>query len=127
MNCAPLFFRDIAEGVLPEIPVSSDLTISNDLQPKFADEQAIDKIEIVFCSFALHLIETSFELFSVLWELSRKSRWLVVLAPHKKPEIKHKWGWTRWDFERWQPEEPPQQCDLLNDRVHCRVYRSTNM
>jgi cell division inhibitor SulA len=42
-------------------------------------------VDIVVCSFALHLIETSSELFALLWELSTKCRWLVVLAPHKKP------------------------------------------
>jgi hypothetical protein len=58
------------------------------------------------CSFALHLIESPSELFALLWELrcvahiistciqirrltntSTKCRWLVVLAPHKKPEV----------------------------------------
>lgn len=44
-------------------------------------------IEMVVCSFALHLIENSSGLFSLLWELSLKTRWLVILAPHKKPEV----------------------------------------
>jgi hypothetical protein len=42
---------------------------------------------MVVCSFALHLVETPSELFCLLWELSTKSRWLVLLAPHKKPEV----------------------------------------
>lgn len=45
-------------------------------------------IDIVICSFALHLIESPSELFSLLWELSTKVKWLVVLAPHKKPEAR---------------------------------------
>lgn len=42
---------------------------------------------MVVCSFALHLVESPSELFSLLWELSTKARWLVILAPHKKPEV----------------------------------------
>lgn len=42
---------------------------------------------MVICSFALHLIDNASELFALLWELSTKFRWLVVLAPHKKPEV----------------------------------------
>lgn len=45
-------------------------------------------IEMVVCSFALHLLEDASGLFALLWELSLKARWLVVLAPHKKPEVK---------------------------------------
>lgn len=51
------------------------------------DTIATPFIDMVICSFALHLIKSPSELFSVLWELSTKSRWLVVLAPHKKPEV----------------------------------------
>lgn len=43
---------------------------------------------MVICSFALHLIESPSELFALLWELSTKSRWLIILAPHKKPEVR---------------------------------------
>lgn len=85
-------------------------------------------IDIVICSFALHLIESPSELFSLLWELSTKVKWLVVLAPHKKPEIKEGWGWTKWDTENWR------QClmnesvgEILKERTHCRVYRSLNV
>ena len=44
-------------------------------------------IEMVICSFALHLVDNPSDLFSLLWQLSLKARWLVVLAPHKKPEV----------------------------------------
>ena len=46
-----------------------------------------DVVEMVICSFALHLIETPSELFALLWELSTKCRWLVILAPHKRPQV----------------------------------------
>jgi hypothetical protein len=38
------------------------------------------------CSFALHLADPSV-LFSLLYSLSTRSKWLIVLAPHKKPEV----------------------------------------
>jgi cell division inhibitor SulA len=44
-------------------------------------------MEMVICSFALHLIENASELFALLWQLSMRTRWLVVIAPHKKPDV----------------------------------------
>ena len=44
-------------------------------------------MDMVICSFALHLINDISELFALLWELSTKFRWLVIIAPHKKPEV----------------------------------------
>ncbi|KAF4581509.1 hypothetical protein EYR40_009796 [Pleurotus pulmonarius] len=72
---------------------------------------------MVFCSFALHLIENPSELFALLWELSTKCKWLIVIAPHKKPEIKEGWGWTKWDPVKW---EPCQMLDQQNDILHER-------
>ena len=81
LTCSALSFKDIAEGALPPTPQY----ISGERVPP--DETNPLKIDMVICSFALHLIESPSELFSTLWELSTKSRWLVVLAPHKKPEV----------------------------------------
>jgi hypothetical protein len=91
LTCAPLSFTDIAEGALPPLASKTSSSaqhlgsqgseLSDDLQPPHVI------IEMVICSFALHLVESSSQLFSLLWELSLKSRWLVVLAPHKKPEV----------------------------------------
>lgn len=25
----------------------------------------------------------------------------MIIAPHKKPEIKDGWGWERWDLKSW--------------------------
>lgn len=97
LPCASLSFTDIAQGNLPTeiytLPLPSlggpggfehmvPATISD------GDSRPDDIIEMVICSFALHLIESPSELFSLLWELSTKCRWLVVLAPHKKPEVR---------------------------------------
>lgn len=126
----PLSFRDITEGKLPEIaskPVgiaksnmstqssTSELSsLNNTASSSTSDDSWV--IEMVVCSFALHLIEKPSELFALLWELrcvesaarvfrghncqcvvwssdaidiiSLKARWLVVLAPHKRPEVR---------------------------------------
>jgi len=84
LPCAVLSFRDIAEGALPnEMTI---LTSPPATRPVDFEENPI-RIEMVICSFALHLIETAYELFALLWELSTKAKWLVLLAPHKKPEV----------------------------------------
>ncbi|KAF9236521.1 hypothetical protein BU15DRAFT_89137 [Melanogaster broomeanus] len=104
LPCAPLSFREISEGALP---------------PK-------SRLPLV-CSFALHLIESSSELFALLWELSTKARWLIVLAPHKKPEIKDGWGWVKWDCDNWSECSMSDRREDIQERVHCRVYRSVNV
>ncbi|KAG6887252.1 hypothetical protein C0992_013152 [Termitomyces sp. T32_za158] len=57
------------------------------------------------------------ELFSLLWELSSKARWLVILAPHKKPEIKDGWGWSKWNVHAWESSRMVDNVpEILNDR-----------
>ncbi|KAJ9108776.1 hypothetical protein QFC21_000096 [Naganishia friedmannii] len=134
--CLPLSFQDVAEGKLP-LPIQGSQR----------------KYDLAICSFALHLVGDHSEMFSLLDELSRQAKWLVVLAPHKKPEIKEGWGWIRWDISTWQDgrsklysgedhgdEEdaddqshsgPPGQIyrngglEIVIDRVRCRLYKST--
>lgn len=119
MSCSPLLFEEIAEGVLPTTSAicSSELPGKEPRANTFESNSESQFLEMVICSFALHLIETPSQLFSLLWELSTKSKWLVVLAPHKKPEvnakihhsffflplaqIKEGWGWTKWDVDTW--------------------------
>ena len=89
-TCAELSFSDIAEGALPTTSVDiSTGSIQELISPDDDVEQTECHhiIEMVICSFALHLLEDASGLFSLLWELSSKARWLVVLAPHKKPEV----------------------------------------
>jgi hypothetical protein len=69
---------------LATLVARSTLEIDDELESL---PQANPAIEMVICSFALHLVESPSELFSLLWELSLKSRWLVVSAPHKRPEV----------------------------------------
>jgi len=69
LPCHVLSFNDIAEGRYP-----------------WEDGSELPEEMMIICSFALHLAETS-SLFSLLYSLSTRSRWLVILAPHKKPEV----------------------------------------
>ncbi|KAI9568387.1 hypothetical protein HD554DRAFT_2099826 [Boletus coccyginus] len=124
LPCAPLTFREISEGLLP--PMVSTATSVGTSRASNADTP-IDRIDMVVCSFALHLVESSSELFALLHELSTKAVWLVVLAPHKKPEIKEGWGWVKWDSECWSECGMNDRREFILERVHCRVYRSINV
>jgi len=126
LPCASLSFRDIAEGFLPPLPSDSQLPDGANL----VDQNHVSHpvIDIVICSFALHLVENPSELFALLWELSTKSRWLLIISPHKKPEIKDGWGWTKWDVDTWKEcQMSDHKGEILKDRVHCRVFRSLNV
>jgi hypothetical protein len=89
LECSSLSFKEIAEGYFPNIYSDiSKVPIQVDKIPENSEGQGSQRaIEMVICSFALHLVENPSELFSLLWELSTYVRWLVVLAPHKKPEV----------------------------------------
>jgi hypothetical protein len=65
-TCLPLSFEDIVQGKLPATP---------------------EKYDLVICSFALHLVGDHSAMFSLLYQLSLRAKWMIVLAPHKKPEV----------------------------------------
>ncbi|MEK7831575.1 MAG: class I SAM-dependent methyltransferase [Acidobacteriota bacterium] len=48
---------------------------------------------LIACSFAMHLIDES-RLPALLFQLARISDCLLIVTPHKRPEIKTEWGWT---------------------------------
>jgi SAM-dependent methyltransferase len=86
----PLSFEDIASGALGERSYT-----------------------LIVCSFALHLVSPS-RLPVLLYELARlvnQTGSLLIITPHKRPEIQEQWGW-RLDEE------------LLIDRVRGRIYSS---
>lgn len=66
--------------------------------------------DLIVCSFAMHLIETSW-LPKLCTQLSLITPKLFVLTPHKRPHIKDDWGWSL-DYE------------LLENRVRLRSYDS---
>jgi SAM-dependent methyltransferase len=67
-----------------------------------------ESYDFIFCSFALHLADTGL-LPQVCLSLARISPALVVLTPHKRPEIRPAWG--------WQLDE-----EVKEDRVRLRHY-----
>ena len=64
---------------------------------------------LVVCSFALHLIKESW-LPALLAQLGLISDCLLILTPHKRPELKAKWGWTL-------------EGEFVFERVRARLYR----
>ena len=83
LPCLKLSFADVAAGLLPP-PGSSDSPAEEGAD--FVDQQ-IEPYDLVIISFALHLVESSSELWALLRELSRRAKWLCVTAPHKKPDV----------------------------------------
>lgn len=84
-ECINLNFKDIASGKLK------------------------GEYDLIICSFALHLAETSM-LPNILYNLSEISKELVIITPHKKPEIK--------DFFELDLE-------LYYEKVRLRHYKTT--
>ncbi|MDJ1183239.1 class I SAM-dependent methyltransferase [Roseofilum casamattae] len=66
---------------------------------------------LIVCSFALHLVELS-RLPGVAYQLSLIGDRLLIVTPHKRPELRSSWGW-----------ELVQEFCL--DRVRSRLYQST--
>lgn len=64
---------------------------------------------LVVCSFALHLAERS-RLPGLALALAAISPRLVVVTPHKRPEIRAEWGWQLTG-------------ELMENRVRVRGYR----
>jgi SAM-dependent methyltransferase len=69
------------------------------------------RYSLVVCSYALHLLEAS-RLPAVVYQLSRLSATLLVLTPHKRPQLRPEWGWL-------------QMGELVVQRVRARGYQST--
>lgn len=67
---------------------------------------------LIVCSYALHLVAASW-LPTLAFRLSRIGDTLLIITPHKRPEIKAKWGWSLLN-------------ETVVDRVRSRLYRSTS-
>jgi SAM-dependent methyltransferase len=68
------------------------------------------KYDLCVCSFALHLLDAS-KLFSCCYALASTCTYLLILTPHKRPEIKAEFGWE-------------MIIDLVEERIHIRLYKS---
>jgi predicted nicotinamide N-methyase len=94
----------------------------------FAQTEDIPESGFDLCivSFALHLVTTTSELWTCLDALSRKCRWLLIISPHKKPEIKnHVWGWSRWNMDTWE-QDSDDAAEVVQERVRGRLYKSNH-
>ncbi|MCL1464968.1 class I SAM-dependent methyltransferase [Argonema galeatum] len=47
---------------------------------------------LIVCSFALHLVEES-RLPFLVYQLSLIANTMVIITPHKRPQLKPEWGW----------------------------------
>lgn len=70
------------------------------------------KYDVVFCSFAMHLAKVS-QLPVLANRLSLDVSKLIVITPHKRPNIKEEYGW------KLEEEE-------IYERVRLRKYASLN-
>jgi hypothetical protein len=86
-KCSTISFNDIINGILDN-----------------------KHYTIIVCSFALHLLETS-KLPTFLYKLSQISDQLLILSPHKKPEVKEEWGWSL-------------QNEMMVDKVRTRLFNN---
>jgi SAM-dependent methyltransferase len=70
------------------------------------------RFSLIVCSFALHLVEAS-RLPTVAFQLAQIANTLLILTPHKRPNLKAEWGWSL-------------ESELLETRVRARLYRTSN-
>ena len=66
------------------------------------------RYSLIVCSFAMHLVEPS-RLPTLCWALAEVTGQLLILTPHKRPDLEPAWGWGL-THER------------LLDRVRARLY-----
>lgn len=69
------------------------------------------RYSLVVCSYALHLLEPS-RLPRLAYQLSRAAAALLVLTPHKRPDLRPEWGWQLAG-------------EMVVERVRTRHYLST--
>ena len=70
------------------------------------------RYSLIVCSYALHLLEPS-RLPGLAYQLSRVAPGLLVLTPHKRPDLRPAWGWHLVG-------------ELRVERVRARYYQSQN-
>lgn len=86
LPCLELSFADVAAGKLSPPPTTASSEGDSNTEATEGDAP-LELYDIVIVSFALHLVESNSELWALLTELSKRARWLVVTAPHKKPDV----------------------------------------
>ena len=70
------------------LPLSFEQIAAGELQER--------TFSLIVCSYALHLLEPS-RLPGLLFQLAHHAPQLLILSPHKRPEVKENWGWRLVD------------------------------
>jgi SAM-dependent methyltransferase len=65
---------------------------------------------LIVCSYALHLLPAS-RLPVLAYQLHRLAAALIIITPHKRPQLREAWG--------WRLEE-----EIVEERVRARLYRA---
>lgn len=68
------------------------------------------RYSLIVCSFGLHLLAPS-RLPAVAYQLHRVAPAMIIITPHKRPQLRQAWGWRLED-------------ELLMERVRARLYRT---
>ena len=68
------------------------------------------RYSLIVCSYALHLLSAS-RLPLLAYQLSRIAPVLIVLTPHKRPNLRDSWGWHLED-------------EIVVARVRIRLYKT---
>ena len=71
-------------------------------------EAANESYDVIICSFAAHLISPSY-LPLVMIQLRFIAKKLIILTPHKRPQILPEWGWLLQD-------------ESVYERIRARLY-----
>jgi SAM-dependent methyltransferase len=68
------------------------------------------RYSLIVCSYALHLLPAS-RLPVLAYQLHRLAPALIILTPHKRPQLREAWGWRLED-------------EIVVARVRARLYRA---
>ena len=66
------------------------------------------RYSLIVCSFALHLLPAS-RLPVLIYQLHRLAPGLIIITPHKRPQLREAWGWRLED-------------EIVVERVRARLY-----
>lgn len=118
LSCHPLSFADLAQDSYPD--------------PAPSTENGV--YDLTICSFALHLITDVSALWALLQTLQHRTKYLIVVAPHKLPRIKDGWGFIRVDPTTFQDVNVNDKievggvkgdgAEIVLDRARLRLWRS---
>ncbi|CAD7953322.1 unnamed protein product [Amoebophrya sp. A25] len=135
-SCLPLSFQDIIHcGIEDAIAPKADKDDEDDLEVQVDEGQKIDStpdhdypewslspasslsnfiVDLAVCSYALHLADPRQELPMVAMTLARHVRFLLIITPHKRPQLLAEWGWQKVGEE-------------VVARTRAVLYRSTEL